>query len=266
MRAVLLALVLPAWLALAVSASADQVNHAVPPPALNTMKVARTNLETALNYEHRALIAAKDGEHERAHHDLSESRNALADARGAIGELMPPPAEAAAFDQANHRTEPWTHYDEDIVGIINIDKRAHERKGAELVAEIQKSIGEKKALLRDLTSAIHNACAELVNLQGPFKVNGVPQGTSQLTVSISCEDEIDLVDLWSAGSAWTNAQAGPDAVSTSAGGHMLQVNASGATTVTVTAEGNPEFPPMEVLWGDIVPIAGDSAPPVDEIM
>ena len=70
MRAALLALALPAWLALAVSASADEVNHAVPPPARNTMKVARTNLETALTYEHRALIAARDGEDKRAYHDL----------------------------------------------------------------------------------------------------------------------------------------------------------------------------------------------------
>lgn len=236
------------------------------PSDLTAMKTAKVDLRAALTYERMALASAKSRDAAKAHRELINSRGALNDGAEAIEQLTPPFQWSVDFRAINHRTEPWTQFADDWRNLLNMDFAAHQLAGPGLVRILSAAVSDKTAMLGFITRAIRDKCLELENLRGPIEVDGVPQGPSELTVTVSCDDGIDELELGTDGVVWTQADAGPDAVTMGAGGQVLEVDGKGAKSVTVTAEGNPDSAAGDQLVGDIVPIAGDSAPPFDEVL
>lgn len=257
--------ILAALLSLVVVGSAPAQNRGEPSD-VSAMKVVKVDVQAALTYESMALASAKKGNSAKAHQQLVNARGALSDMGDALKELVPDQWWAYEYLKANHKDDPWTQVDREWYTASSADYDAEIRVGSQLVDTLEKANAAKEAMLAVVTQAIHDRCLELVNLRGPIEVNGVPQGRSQLTVSVSCDDPIDELDLGILNAVWTQADAGSASTAMADGGKVLEVDAHGAKSVSVTAEANPDAAPGQQLEGDIVPIAGDSAPPIDETM
>lgn len=236
------------------------------PGDLQAMKVAKVDLEAALSYEKMALASARKRNSAKAHHQLVNARGALNDMRDAVEELAPPEWWDHEYAVLHHKEEPWLKFGRNLGELEKLDLEARGEVGGDLVELLEAANERKREMLDFVTEAIKSRCVELVNLRGPITVNGVPQGHSELTVSISCHEGIDELDLSIHNLIWTEADAGADKAKVLEGGKVLEVDAHGAESVTVTAEANPDPASGQTLAGDIIPIAGDSAPPIDETM
>lgn len=257
--------ILAALLLLAVAGSAPAQNREEPSD-VSAMKVVKVDVQAALTYEKMALASAKKGNSAKAHEQLVNARGALNDMVDALKELVPDDWWATEYLKVNHKEDPWTQVDRKWYTASNADYDAEYQVGSQLVHTLEEADAAKEEMLAVVTQAIHDRCLELINLRGPIEVNGVPQGHSQLTVTVSCDDPIDELDLGIANAVWTQADAGSASTTTADGGEVLVVDAHGAKSVSVTAEANPDAASGQQLEGDIVEIAGDSGPPIDETM
>ena len=104
-------------------------------------------------------------------------------------------------------------------------------------------------------------CSELINLQGPITVNGVPQGGSQLSVDVACSRPVGkliivlpmatITKMIMDGQAVTGILSQADVMKIKMGGSSGGVTVETVKPVTGTQE----------IETEIVPIAGDSHPP-----
>jgi len=110
------------------------------------------------------------------------------------------------------------------------------------------------------------ACTELINLQGPVKVDGVAQGPSELTVAFHCREKMRdyIVDV--PDEAITKVMPAPGESYTMEGSHTLVIKPKTATSGSVTMETNPDPSDGQPVQSLVVPIAGDSVQYYDEVM
>jgi hypothetical protein len=260
MRLPLIALVVVLALVAGAAARGDE------PSDLKAMRVLKTDLDAALYYETQALASAKSRDSAKAHEQLVNARGALNDMEDAVRELTPSTFYASQFLLLNHTPEPWLRLEDQYANVLAYDADARFQVGSTLVTTLEKANALKHEMLDFVTAAIHSRCLELINLRGPIEVNGVPQGHSQLTVSVTCDDPIEQLDLAIENVRWTSVDAGKNATKTADGGKVLEVDAHGAKTVTVSAQTTPDAAAGDRIEGDIVEIKGDSGPPIDETM
>jgi hypothetical protein len=236
------------------------------PSDVSDMKVVKVDVQAALTYENMALASAKKGNSAKAREQLVNARGALNDMEDAMKELVPDEWWAWEYLKVNHKDDPWTKVSGKWFAATRDDFDAEYEVGSKLVKTLEEANAAKEAMLAIVTQEIHDRCLQLINLRGPIEVNGVPQGHSQLTVTLSCDDPIDVVDLGIQNVVWAQVDAGSATTTTADGGKVLEVDAHGAKSVTVTAETNPDAASGEKIEGDVVDIAGDSGPPIDEVM
>jgi hypothetical protein len=87
-----------------------------------------------------------------------------------------------------------------------------------------------------------------------------------LRFAVSCSKPMKEVDLGLDGEKWSHVETSPGKAKIGDGGDVLEIDLSNVKYVSGTAEGNPDFASGDKIEGEIIPIAGDSAPPIDETM
>jgi hypothetical protein len=138
--------------------------------------------------------------------------------------------------------------------------------GSPFQKHLELALADKREVLASVVQAYDDNCTELLDLRGPIEVNGVAQGHSLLRFAVSCKEPIKEVDLGLDGEKWTQVETSSGTAKVGAGGDMLEIDLNDVKYVSGTAEGKPDFQSGDKVEGEIVPVAGDSAPPVDETM
>lgn len=230
------------------------------------MHVVQVDLVAAIAYEQQALASYEAGHEQAAHQQLIESARALSAMSGAFGVLVPEPWAEGEFVRLLHAENPWHRLEREWSDVRYQESGllARTSTGAIFVANLKRQIAAKQRMLAFVEAASKDHCTEAINLRGPITVNGVPQGHSELTVAVSCSEPIKEIVLGLDGVTFSKAESSQGTVKVS--GDALEVDLNNVTYVSVTAEGNPDFASGDKLDGEIVPIAGDSAPPMDETM
>lgn len=233
--------------------------------ALNTAKV---DLTAALTLEQRALRSFHSDNRAGMHADLREAIDALNAMTAAAKELTTPNELRQAEGSAKKR-DPWGIYSTRLLVARQEDEKAVRQH--EPGYEIVNSIGFANRLKEDLLDAVtnelaHPDCRELINLQGPIEVNGVPQGHAQLTVELACKEPIKSIYVDVPGEAVAQAVGDTGDTASLKSGSVVQVSTNGAKTGGVTLETNPEAAAGEPLDVEVVPIAGDSVEYFPEVM
>ena len=230
------------------------------------LKVAQTDLRAALDWEDDALSLAEHFRSNEAHGAIRHALGALDEMGGAARELTPPGFWVMDWRAAHGGVEAWSRFAAELRSAVTLDRDALKEFSGDIIAKVEDANKIKRNMLDLVTNTLRDPCTEVIDVRGPITVNGVPQGHSQLTVSVSCQKRIKEIDLGVPGSVWTSSDAGRDPTKTAAGGAVLEVDVHGAKSASVTATANPDVRVGEVLAGDIIPIAGDSHPPIDEVM
>jgi hypothetical protein len=230
----------------------------------DALKVTKVDLAAALLYEKQALALDKQGNEHAAHEELIHGYGAVWDALKALRLFEPDAWEARQYRKLHHTDDPWHVVDTELRDAINDDHGALEYRA--FAGNVVLAYAHKLKAFAAVDAAFADPCTEVTNLRGPITVNGVPQGASQLTVIISCQEPMKEIDLDLHGQAWTDVQVSKGVARVLEGGEVLAIDLSGVTYVSVTAEGKPDFVDGDKIEGDIIPIHGDSHPPIDEVM
>lgn len=228
------------------------------------IKAAKTDLAAALVDEQHALAEYQAGDENKARNDIARSHSALQYLARAVNLLLPDPWEAHAYMRVHGTEEPWHHLADQVHEVFLDDHAILDGRGS-FLPNVKRAIAEKKEMLAFVDGASRDRCTVATNLE-QLSVNGVPQGPSTLGVAVSCSEPMEEVDLDLKGITWTDEGASPGTVRIVDGGDVLEVDLGGAKYMSVTAEGNPDFAPGDKVEGDIIPIHGDSAAPIDETM
>lgn len=136
--------ILAALFSLMVAASAPAQNRDQPSD-VSAMKVAKIDLQAALNYENMALASAK------AHHQLINAHGALYDMDDAVKEPTPDESWANEYEQVTHKREPRTHFGGHWLGLLYADSSAEDKTESDLVASLEASNATKNEMLAFVT-------------------------------------------------------------------------------------------------------------------
>jgi hypothetical protein len=146
---------------------------------------------------------------------------------------------------------------------ITWDKRALEQSGGAFATYVGIALKKKEAVYSLVHAEItHPMCSELINLQGPITVNGVPQGGSQLSVDVACSRPVSKLIVVLPTVTITKMIMDGQAVSgilSQADVMQIKMNAGRSGGVTVQT-----IQPMtgaQKVETEVIPIAGDSHPP-----
>lgn len=185
---------------------------AAPPARTSADSVAASDLQTldtsvgyAIRLEVSALNLAQHGNVAGARQELENSRRLLQGAFGAADALTPP-RDLAKFAPPNG----WDELGRNI--------RRADQEDEEALATPDKVRSTFVMFALNTKDAIHNLvhpnvkdpeCSVVFNDVGPVKVNGVPQGSGQLSVDASCVAAIKKIIVTTP--ANTVAQVVPDA-------------------------------------------------------
>jgi hypothetical protein len=192
-----------------------------------------------------------------------ENAEKLLDGALPAADALTPPLDLTHYVPDNS----WERLGRNMRDIIYWDKRALE-KGANFHYDIVLAAIKKHAVYTLVNNEItHPVCLEAINLEGPITVNGVPQGSSQLSVDVSCTspEQKVIIDL----PKNTVVQMAPDGNAKAAilkAGNIVEVDLNGAKSGGVTMQTSPDAAAPNPVDSDIVPIAGDSVEYFDEIM
>src|SRR5262249_7956957 len=146
-------------------------------------KKIKTDLGGALQLERNALAQSKAGDDGEAKTEIQNSVELLDSGLPAASWMDAPDR----FDAVGAPHSVWSHFDIDYAEILTLDKRALKQKGAALQATVHEALARKQDLYNDVTGQLRSYdCRELINLQGPITVNGVPQGQAVLTIDWTC--------------------------------------------------------------------------------
>ena len=224
--------------------------------ALDTLK---TNVHDAMLLEKNALALSEAGEKGKAEAEIKQSLTFLEGASDAAKFLTTSPMLAPYA-----KNDPWNNLSSDLESAIKDDRKAADaaprRQGyLDVHYYLFQAAGWKDDIYKLVNGEVqHPMCTELINLQGPIMVNGVPQGQSQLSVDFSCTHAIKMIYI--ALPTSTVTQAVPDGTSKDVvlqAGRVIEVMVNGAKSGGVTFETDP--PAAQGVPVDaIVPIAGDS--------
>ena len=141
------------------------------------------NLGDAIKLEQNAVYLVDHGNEAGARSEIKNSEQLLNKALPAAKALTTPP-ELRQFAPPDTS---WDRVEENTNSAITWDKRALEQSGGALATYVGIALKKKEAVYSLVHAEItHPMCSELINLQGPITVNGVPQGGSQLSVDVAC--------------------------------------------------------------------------------
>jgi hypothetical protein len=229
--------------------------------ALETMK---TNLTSAITAEKEAWLSFHSGKIAAGEHWLSEAEAALDGSENAAKYLTVPSDLDNVFPDSA-----WGNVSKHLNDALTWDRRA--AKGNEPTKTRGLLIGDalvrKKDLLTLVTGELtHPMCSELINLEGPVEVNGVPQGSATLTVEASCTQpeksiyiDIPLDAIESA------APEGTASAKVEDGGHVLELDLNGAKSGGASLQTSPDASGGQPFSFEVVPIHG-SGEYFDEVM
>jgi hypothetical protein len=230
----------------------------------DAVKVMKVDLAAAITYEEQALESEKNGDEHASHEQLIKGYGALLDAHKALSVLEPDAWEARQYRKLHHVDDPWHRLQDEFQTAIWDDHGALEFRAVDV--NIGLALAEKKKMLAFINGASADQCTEVLALRGAMTVNGVAQGHSELRFALSCSEPMKEVDLGLDGEKWSDVEASPGAVKIRVNGEVLEIDLGNVKYVSGTAEATPDFTSGDKIEGEIVPIAGDSAPPVDETM
>jgi hypothetical protein len=264
MRVMASAAALASVLVLVLAASAPaRLNDDVRTTALHTV---RTSVEDALALEGNALKQWNAGNKAQAAKELENAEKLLDGALPAADALTP------TLDLTHYVPDnSWERLGRNMRDIIYWDKRALE-KGASFHYDILLAATKKHDVYTLVNNEItHPACLEAINLQGPITVNGVPQGSSQLSVDVSCTRPVQKIVILTPTEAIKQmvTDGGAKAAVLKAA-NVVEVDLNGAKSGGVTMQTQPDAAPSAPV-DDIVEIKGDSRDPstveyFDEVM
>jgi hypothetical protein len=217
------------------------------------------NLGDAIKLEQNAVYLVDHGNEAGARSEIKNSESLLNKALPAADALTTP-AELRQFAPPDTS---WDRVGENTRSAITWDKRALEQSGGALATYVGIALKKKEAVYSLVHAEIkHPMCSELINLQGPITVNGVPQGSSQLSVDVACSRPVTKVIVALPGV--TVMKMIPDgqvidAILSAADVMQLKMNAGRSGGVTV--ETAKPVTGTQKIETEIIPIAGDSHPP-----
>ena len=226
----------------------------------------RTGVEDALALEGNALKQWNAGNKEQAAKELENAEKILDGALPAADSLTPP------LDLSHYVPDnSWERLGRNMRDIIYWDKKAME-KGANVHYDLVLAATKKHAVYTLVNNEItHPVCLEAINLQGPVTVNGVPQGSSQLSVDVSCTRPVQKIVILTPVEAIKQVTTdGGAKVAVLKTAHVLEVDLNGAKSGGATMQTTPDATPNAPL-DDVVEIKGDSRNPstvevFDEVM
>ena len=223
-------------------------------------------LSYAMTLETNAIKLSKAGNEEGA---TKEIKNAL----HLLNQVLPsaktltPPDEFSHYAPANS----WLHLTSNMKLLITMDESAlRSTSPGGFRSELYNANHVKEQLYTLVDDEVRfPKCSELINLRGPITVNGVAQGSSQLSVDVSCnrpEQKVIVVVP-----ANTVVKAAPDGQAKAVilrAGHIVEVDLNGATSGGVTMQTSPDAAAPDPVDSDVIPIKGDSHPSeyFDEVM
>jgi hypothetical protein len=155
------------------------------------------NLKSAIVQEQYAIHAIQLGTKdstENAFDALYNSRKALAAVDVTASQIL-------YFDPAWMNDIAWEDIKNDVGRAAYFyDPRAltylrDNRPASEIVGTIEKALKYKEQALVEASALVKPPCTELLNLRGPFMVNGVAQGEPQLTISFDCTQAIKSLKI-----------------------------------------------------------------------
>ena len=141
-----------------------------------------------MTLETNAIKQSKAGNEEAATKELKNALHLLNQVLPSAKSLTPP-------DDFKHYVpeNSWTNLTRSMKYLITVDESAlRSISPGGFRSELYTADNIKKHLFELVDDEIrYPMCSELINLRGPITVNGVPQGSSQLSVDISCTKPVN---------------------------------------------------------------------------
>ena len=254
---------LPLLAATAALAGAGSVAHATTRDDRQDKAAADVvNLRSAIVQETYAIHAVEQGSFDDALTALAHSKAALAAVDEGAASILYSDPTWMGHDSgwSNLKTDAQraaSYYDPYAMLYI----RDH-RGDAEIVSWINSALKFKNKALQAANALAKPPCAQLLNLQGPFVVNGVAQGEPQLTISLRCSEGIKMVKIGTPGETLDSCTDAGQAC-TIANGSDVTAGAGGGKDMSVTIKG----PALADGEKAIVEIVGDSSSYIsDDVM
>jgi len=222
------------------------------------------DLKSAIVQERYAIHAIEQGTAEsskNALQALENSRSALAAVDSDAAKILySDPSWMSDLDWRDIKTDAAAaayHYDP--YAMLHIRDHLGEK---ETVSTIESALKDKEKALAAASALAKPPCTELLNLQGPFMVNGVAQGEPQLTISLDCSQRIRTLKIETP-SETIDTCTDPGQTCGIANGSDVTAQAGESKDPSVTLKGPALADGEEV----IVEIKGDSTDYiVDEVM
>ncbi len=252
MRILPVAALLTSVLLLGASAAPAKSNYG---PRTSALREVRLGVSYAQTLEANAIKQSKAGNEEASIAEVKNALHLLNQVLPAAKSLTPP----GIFKPWVH-PGPWEKLISSLEYVIRGDEDSIHATTPEGARYYLHSVSEAKENIYKLLDAEirRPMCTELINLRGPITINGVPQGSSRLSVDVSCNQPEQKVIVAVPGS--TVAQAAPDGQATVVvkAANVVEVDLNGATSGGVTIETSPDASSGKPVDSLIVPIAGDS--------
>jgi hypothetical protein len=246
-------------LALATPATADDVRQI----ALSTLD---TSVKDAAKLETNAIELLKAGNTKGGEQEIRNSQQLLNGAMGAA-EALTPPSDAERWVPVTTNNRNWeglAHtmrlaYGDDSAALLT-------HSTSRMIGLLEDALKKKSAIVHLVGPELtHPQCSMLINRRGPVEVNGVAQGTGQLSVDVACSKPVKDVIVDTPDNAVTQTAPDGGAVSIAdKSATIVEVGLNGAKSGGVTMETNPDpaaGDPVHV----IVVFAG-SIEPFNELM
>ena len=235
-------------------------------PRATALKTVRLGVSYAITLENNAAKQAKAGNDAEAKKELQNAVHLL-DQVALDVKALTPPRDFNSWVLPNS----WQKLDSTFRGVVGTDERALTSSGGSFLMDLYTANHFKEEIYKLVDNEIrHPMCSELINLQGPVTVNGVPQGNPQLSVDVACNQREKKVIVVLPMTAAAILKLAPDGAAKAAvllRANAVQVVMDGATSGGATMELNGNPPPNAPVDSMIVPIAGDShAEFFDEVM
>ena len=235
-------------------------------PRATALKTARLGVSYAISLENNAAKQAKAGNEAEAKKELQNALHLLDQVAPEVKSLTPP-RDFNSWVLPNS----WQTLNSRFQGVIGVDERALTSSGGNFLLDLYTANHVKQAIYTQVDNEIrHPMCSELINLQGPVTVNGVPQGNPQLSVDVSCNQPEKKVIVVLPMTAAAILKLAPDGAAKAAillKANAVQVVMDGAKSGGATMELNGNPAPNAQVDSMVVPIAGDSHPEFfDEVM
>jgi hypothetical protein len=216
------------------------------------------NLGDAIKLEQNAVYLVDHGNEAGARSEIKNSEQLLNKALPAVKALNTPP-ELRTFAPPDTS---WERLIENTNSALSWDKRALEQSGGALATLVGIALKKKEAVYSLVHAEItHPMCSELINLQGPITVNGVPMTGSRLSVDVACSRPVGkliiVLPLVTIDKMYMDGQAVSGILSQDDVMKIKMGGKSGGVTVDTVKP----IPATQEVETEIVPIVGDSHPP-----